>query len=153
MGKPRQGERAARFRSRIGHRGAFLAFLAVLDLAYGWSLWVEPPAQFQQLDTLLDVHVWAVVWFTVGAVCAVQMFMLRDRAAYVLAAVLKFAWAGVFLEGWYVHHLTRGWVTSVIFAMFSFAVLTVGSWPEPPMETKVPPPVMPQRPAGDGRGE
>lgn len=119
---------------RVGRRGAFLAFLALLDLAYGWSLLETTPAQQRALDLLLPWQAWAVIWLIVGAVCAAGTLLRTgaDRLAFSLAAALMTCWALVFVRVWLYDHLPRGWVSVVIWLAFAAVVLLVSSWPEPP---------------------
>lgn len=126
--------RAAR---RVGRRGAFLAFLALLDAAYGYSLLETTPAQQRTLDLLLPWQAWGIIWLATGAVCAAGM-MLRtgaDRLAFAAAAALKVCWGAVFIRVWLYDHLPRGWVTVAIWLAFAAVVLLVSSWPEPPRRT------------------
>ena len=118
---------------RVGRRGAFLAFLALLDFAYGYSLYLVPASQ-RAYDLLLPWQAWGVVWLAVGAVCAGGMVLRTgaDRLAFSLAAALKTCWAAVFVRVWLLDHLPRGWVSVVIWLAFAAVVLLVSSWPEPP---------------------
>ena len=118
---------------RVGRRGAFLLFLAVLDFAYGYSLWVATPRQ-RTFDLLLPWQAWALLWLTVGAVCAVSAVLRTgaDRFAFGCAAALKASWAAVFVRVWLYDRLPRGWVSVVIWLAFAAVVLLVASWPEQP---------------------
>ena len=127
-------ESLRRVARRIGRRGAFLAFLALLDAAYGYSLLETAAAQRRQLDLLLPWQAWGIIWLSTGAACAAGM-MLRtgaDRAAFAAAAVLKTCWAAVFVRVWLLDHVPRGWVSVVIWLAFAAVVLLVSSWPEAP---------------------
>ena len=114
---------------RTGRRGLFLLFLAVLDLAYGWSLYATAGPQ-RQLDLLLPWQVWGLVWCATGLVCAAGAFMRHDRIPYAVAAMLKTAWAAVFLLDW-INGYPRGWVAVAVWAAFAATVVMVSSWPEP----------------------
>ena len=118
---------------RVGRRGAFLAFLAVLDVAYGWSLYVVSPAH-RVYDLLLPWQAWGIIWLSVGAVCAIGAVLRTgaDRVAFALAAALKTFWGLVFVRVWLYDHVPRGWVSVVIWLAFAAVVLLVSSWPEPP---------------------
>ena len=118
--------------ARAGHRGAFLSFLALLDLAVAYSLWVTTPAQRRTLDLFLPWPWWAAVWAATGLACAAGIFARRDRAAFTAAAATKAAWAGVMADTWLAQGVPRGWVPVVIWAAFALTVLLVSSWPEPP---------------------
>ena len=122
---------------RVGRRGAFLLFLAALDIAYGYSLWVTTAAQRRSLDLLLPWQVWGLIWLATGAVCAIGAVLRTgaDRFAFGLAAALKAAWGAVFVRVWLYDHLPRGWVSVIIWLAFAAVVLLVSSWPEPPRRT------------------
>jgi hypothetical protein len=120
-----------RLARRTGHRGAFLAFLTILDVAYGYSLWATAPP-FRTLDLFLPWQAWGYIWVGVGAVCAASVFAHRDRFAFACAAAVKTAWAGIMADTWIVQGVARGWVSMVVWACFALTVLVIASWPEPP---------------------
>jgi hypothetical protein len=126
-----------KLKHRIGRRGAFLGFLAVLDLCYGYSLLTTPPVL--KYDLLLPWWAWGVIWLAVGAFALSGMFFRKDWPQYTVCAVLKAAWAALSAHLWLIQHLPRGWVSVVIWAAFSVTVVLVGGWPEcendlPPVE-------------------
>lgn len=118
-------------RCHLGYRGTFLLFLAVLDLAYGWSLWVAPPRQQASADLVLGWHAWGAIWAAAGIVCAAGAPLRRDRFAYTTAAALKAAWASVAVRLWLFGHDPRAWVGALIWIAFGATVLVISSWPEP----------------------
>lgn len=115
---------------RVGRRGAFLGFLAILDGLIGYSLLTLPAAEAGALHTGLPLSWWAGAWLTVGAVCAVGAFVPRDFAAYALAAGMMVLWAGVTAAAWFTYHTPQGWVGVVIWMMFATITLLISSWPE-----------------------
>jgi len=121
------GRRAAR---RSGRRGAFLAFLAVLDLTYGYSLYVTA-APARAFDLFLPWEAWGGIWMAVGVLCLTQILARRDRVAFTAAAMLKGGWAVLFADVWIFQHSARGWTAVVVWAAFAGAVLIVSGWPEP----------------------
>lgn len=128
--------RAVWLARRLGRRGAFLCFLAVLDFSYGYALMSASIAALRASpDLILPVHVWGWVWIAVGAVCLSGAPMRRDWPQYAAAVTLKAVWAAVYADIWTVQHGTSAWVSVVVWASFSLTVLIVASWPEP-----VPPP-------------
>ena len=127
-------------RHRVGRRGAFLLFLAILDAAIGYSLLTAPAAEVAAIHLVLPVAVWAWAWITVGAACAVSAFLTRDRTGYAVAAGLKAAWAGVTARAWLIYHIPQGWVGVVFWVAFAVTVLLISSWPEPPPPPRKPPP-------------
>lgn len=121
---------------RIGRRGAFLLFLATLDILYAGSL-AHPPKEAARSSTVTFVDgvaplwAWAALWAAVGVVCAVGAFARRDRWAFAAAMTLKVLWGTTFLLGWALLHLDRGWVSAAIFLPFAAVVLLIATWPEP----------------------
>ncbi|WP_431897939.1 hypothetical protein [Nonomuraea sp. bgisy101] len=123
-------------RARIGHRGSALLFFGLLDLVFAGSL-IAPPletrssASYAFLATILPLPVWAVAWGSVGLLCAVQAFMVADRAAFVAASWLKVGWGGIYLAGWLLGEIPRGYVAAAIWLAFAGFVAVIASWPEP----------------------
>ena len=115
---------------RAGRRGAFLAFLTVLDLAYGYSLLVTPAAQ-RVLNLLLPWEAWGAIWIATGVLCAAGIFVFGwDRWAFPAAAALKVVWAGLFAEVWIAQAYPLGWVSVVVWLAFAGVVLIISGWPE-----------------------
>jgi hypothetical protein len=133
--------RAGWLARRLGRRGAFLCFLAVLDFSYGYALLsLSVPALRASPDLLLPVAVWGWIWIAAGAVCASGAPLRRDWPQFAAAATLKAAWAAVYADIWTVQHRTDAWVSVVVWASFALTVLVVASWPE---QVTVPEPVPP----------
>jgi hypothetical protein len=122
---------AARAGRRAGRRGAFLAFLAVLDLAYGYSLFATAAPQ-RAYDLFLPWQAWGIIWMATGAVCASGVIARRDRAQFTAAAALKAAWGFLFADIWLVQGIPRGWVSVVLWLAFAATVLIIAGWPEQP---------------------
>jgi hypothetical protein len=130
---------------RAGRRGAFLAFLAVLDLAYGYSLFTTAAPQ-RAFDLLAPWQAWGAAWIAVGAACAAGIFIRRDRLAFTAAATLKGAWGLVFADIWLVQGDPRGWVSVAVWLAFAAAVLIIAGWPEAATAKDGPPPQPPHPP-------
>jgi hypothetical protein len=122
---------ARRIAARAGRRGSFLAFLAILDLAYGYSLFYAPAGE-RVFDLFLPWQVWGIAWAAVGLLCAARVLAARDRIAFTAAACIKAAWALLFADVWIFQHYPAGWVSVVVWAAFGGAVLIISGWPEPP---------------------
>lgn len=123
-------------RYRIGRRGCSLLFFALVDLVYAVGLLAAPAETRAQptymfLVAVLPLSVWAVLWGSVGALCAVQAFMLRDRLAFACASWLKVGWGSVHLFGWLIGVVPRGYVSAVIWLAFAGFVQVIATWPEP----------------------
>ena len=74
-----------RIKWRIGFRGAFLGFLAILDYLYGYSLAVAPKSQHIP-NLILPWNAWIVVWLTMGVILSFGIFAKRDRIHFALAS-------------------------------------------------------------------
>jgi hypothetical protein len=121
---------ATRLGRHVGHRGAFLAFLALLDLLYGYSLLVtDTPSRIY--DLLLPWPSWGIIWLTVGAFIATGIPMRNDRFQFGAAIAIKAIWGALFVRVWLIDRAERGWVSVVIWMSFALAVLVVAGWPEP----------------------
>lgn len=118
-------------RTKIGRRGAFLLFLALLDFGYGYSL-ISVPVQQRTLDLLLPWPLWGIIWAFVGVACLVNAFRSRDWIAFTLAAAIKGVWGLVMVRAWIYGQEPRGWVGAIIFLSFAFTVVVISSWPEEP---------------------
>jgi len=115
---------------RVGHRGAFLLFLSLLDFLYGYSLF-STARQGSHLDLILSLTAWGVIWVAVGAVLLVGSFVKKDQIPYGLAATIKAAWACAWVKMWlFFHAMPLAWVSVVIWSAFSAIVVIVSTWPE-----------------------
>jgi hypothetical protein len=140
-------------RDRLGRRGSFLLFLAVLDFTYGWAIYdtVAPPVA-NRVNLLLPWQAWGIWWAATGLVCLIAAWGSRDRWAFTIAAALKFAWGMIAGFAWLnqpqLDH--NGWVSMVIWLCFAITVLIISGWPEPPPLPVIPPlPTLPVRPEAD----
>lgn len=122
----------ARLVRMVGRRGAFLLFLALLDVLYGYSIAVSPAPQEQAYSLILPARVWAVAWIAAGVVCAASAPARRDWPGYTAAAVIKMSWAALWARLWIVGGFPRGWVSLVVWAAFAGVVVMVAGWPEQP---------------------
>lgn len=123
----------------IGRRGAFLAFLALVDEVIGYSLTQPLPFRLSR-DVLYEpfVHVaplkwWAGAWIGIGLVAALATVWHRARVVmFGLGTALKTAWALGYLAGWIRHDSAyiRGYQTAAIFASFAAVTLLVAGWRE-----------------------
>lgn len=122
--------------TRVGRRGAFLLFLAMLDLVYAYSL-LFPAAEAARSASLRFVAgvaplwVWALAWFIPGVLCAVQAFRRSDRAAFAAAMCIKVLWGGLFVAGSITGQIDRAYVGAVVWLAFALVVGLISTWPEP----------------------
>lgn len=117
-------------RHRVGRRGLFLSFLAVLDFTVGYFLLSPPPGGPVQQYPFMPHQAWGAAWLAVGVACAYGMFLKSDRVPYALAALLQAAWALRYAYLWYLGITPYAWVSVVIWLAFAFTVLVVAGWPE-----------------------
>ncbi len=121
---------------RIGHRGTALLFFGFVDLVYAVSL-ANPPAEARRsatlafVGTIAPLSAWSVLWLVVGLVCVVGAFVRQDRWAFTAAMFLKVLWGLVFLLGWLLVNLERGYVSAAIWLAFAGFVWVISTWPEP----------------------
>ena len=115
-----------------GRRGAFLAFLTLVNWLYGYSLLSVPAAQQRAADLLLPWTAWGVIWAATGLVTVAGIFTRRDWIAYGTEATVMATWGVVQLDLWFAHGVPRGWVGAVIWLGFAAIVLVVAGWPEVP---------------------
>jgi hypothetical protein len=141
-----------RARHRIGRRGAFLAWLALIDLAVAWSLWTAPPSQAAAYSMYLPPRTWAVIWAAAGLTALTGVPARRDRVQFAAAAAFAAGWAALTGGGWILRHIPEGWVQSLIWAGFAVIILLTASWPEPPPPPRIPPVPDVTLPPGAGTG-
>jgi hypothetical protein len=121
---------------RVGRRGAFLLFLAILDWIYAYALAFPTPVAIKSptytfLATTFSLPVWASVWAIVGTICFVFAFRERDAPGYAAAMFLKILWAVTFLLGWIFADVERGYLSTAIWGAFAAVLALISTWPEP----------------------
>jgi hypothetical protein len=119
----------SRLGRRAGRRGAFLAFLTILDVAYGYALFATAAPQ-RALDLFLPWQAWGIIWMATGAVCSTGILLRRDRFQFTAAAALKASWGFLYADIWLVQHAPRGWVSVAVWLAFAATVLIIAGWPE-----------------------
>lgn len=124
---------------KVGRRGAFLTFLALLDLVYAYSLFF-PTEQSRRNPTSLfladiaPLWFWGVLWGAVGLACAFFVFRRKDAPAFAAAMFIKVLWSLTFLIGWIVGLVERGYLSTAIWGAFALVVALISTWPEPGLE-------------------
>jgi hypothetical protein len=122
-------ELSCRIWHAIGRRGAFLAFLVVLDVMYGYALLAAPTGKTP--DFFLTLDAWGWIWIGTGVFIATGILVGRDIAQFTAAALLKGAWGLLYADLWIVQRQPGAWVSVVIWLSFSLTVLVIAGWPEP----------------------
>jgi hypothetical protein len=114
--------------TRLGYRGAFLLFLAAIDVVYGWFLVNPTPeqtrtSQFVWRDHIMPTEAWGVIWLTVAFILAVSAFLKQDRIGYAAAIALKLGWAFIAAVAALSGSVQGGWSSVAIWG--GFAGLTI----------------------------
>lgn len=126
---------AGRVWHRLGRRGCFLLFLALLDLIYAYSLLVPPTrgqqsASLQLVASIAPLWLWALAWAIPGVLCLVQAWQHDDRAAYAAAMAIKVLWGMVYVIAGVVGALERAYVGAAVWLAFALVVGLISTWPE-----------------------
>jgi hypothetical protein len=121
-----------RLLARIGRRGSYLLFLALVDVLYGYSLLVYMGPSYPRLDLFFSAHTWGWIWIIAGLFIAQQAFTRVDRLGFVVAVVIKFVWGAIAFYDFILnpHHDPLGWVSAVIWFGFGALTAIVSYWPE-----------------------
>lgn len=120
---------------QIGRRGASLLFFALVDLVWAYGL-IATTAESRNspgnvfVAHLLPLPVWAALWAAVGVLCLVQAFMSADRVAFGAASLLKVAWGTVYLLGWALGEIPRGYLATAIWLGLAGFVQVIAGWKE-----------------------
>lgn len=120
---------------QIGRRGAFLLFLALLDLIYAYGL-AFPTARSAYSPTSLfladtmPLWAWGALWGAVGLSCLFFAFRRKDRIGYAIAMFLKVLWALMFLLGWLFADVERGYLSTAIWGAFGAVLWIIAGWQE-----------------------
>jgi hypothetical protein len=126
---------AVRLARQVGRRGAWLLFLALLSLVYAFGLafptqrsLTNPTTVF--LVAIMPLYAWAVLWGGVGLACLFYAFRKWDAPGYTLAMFLLALWALVFLFGWLIGDVERGYLSAVIWGAFCGVTGLIAGWRE-----------------------
>ena len=121
---------------QIGYRGAVLLVFGLVDLVYSLSF-AFPTAEalanptFQWLTRFLPITVWAVIWGVVGLFCFFYAFRTIDDAiGYAMAILIKVFWSALFLWGWGLGEVQRGYLSAVIWGGFALFLWLESRRPE-----------------------
>lgn len=117
-------------RYRVGHRGAFLLFLTLLDLLYGFAMVTNQVSDVP--ITFLSWHEWGMLWMAAGVFIFTGVASKVDKAQYTVAIILKTAWAAALIVDSWDNHIVGGWVDAAVWGMVVAVVFLISSWPEPP---------------------
>lgn len=130
---------ATRVGRHVGRRGAYLLFLALLDLVIGYSL-AQPTALpipttvlYRPFVTIMPMSAWITAWIVVGLGCLAAACWHPPRwLMFGLATLLKMAWASGYLVGWVGHMplYVRGYQTAMIFGGLGLITYLVAGWQE-----------------------
>jgi peptidoglycan/LPS O-acetylase OafA/YrhL len=122
--------------TRLGYRGAFLLFLAIIDVIYGWFLINPTPeqsrtTQFIWRDHIMPTQAWGVIWICVAIILVVSAFMRQDRIGYAAAIALKVGWAFIAAVAGLTGSVQGAWTTVAIWGGFAALTILESGRPEP----------------------
>lgn len=120
------------FRKHVGHRGTFLLFLAFVNYAYGYTLLTDPAEALRHYDTWLPLTAWGWLWIAAGVMHTWFAFRDYDTPSFTIAALIKSAWAAMFVDLTVLQHYHRGWLLTTFWILLAAQVLHIASWPESP---------------------
>jgi hypothetical protein len=120
----------------LGHRGAILLILAVIDISFGLSLIIPVAGSHSPQSTIWREHygsdrMWGAAWFVVAAVLVFYAFRRRDAVGYATAIGWKVTLGASSLASWGFGRVTAGWLLAVIWISVAALVLVISDWPEP----------------------
>lgn len=121
---------------RIGRRGAALLFFFILDFFNGWSL-LDPLPESRQshgtqwLASVLPLEAWGAIWLFVGLLCLIGALIRTDVVAWVAAMSIKVMWGLLWLLGWMLDGVERGWVFAAFWLALAALVALLAGWAEP----------------------
>lgn len=123
----------------IGRRGAYLAFLVLLDVTVGYALMQPLPLGLDSRPfyapflAIMPLSWWAWWWVSTGAAAAVAVLWHRLRPpVFAAAAALKTGWAIGYFVGWAegLPAFSRGYQSAAIYCAFGLVTLVVAGWRE-----------------------
>lgn len=124
-----------RWRNRVGHRGTFLLFFALLNLVISVSFFA--PGETAKSNALLiyasqaiPLSAWGFLWLMCGVIPLVQAFQKQDKIAFFVVVGINTLWGLVSLLGWLFGNFERGYVNAVIFIAFAGLAYATSSWRE-----------------------
>lgn len=112
---------------KIGHRGAFLLFLSMLDFLYGYSLYIIPRSP---IPFFIPIHIWAWLWIVSGAIALSGVMRKHDQFQFGWASFFKCLWAASWLRLWIIHGVPQAWAEVVLWVGFAAIISIIATWPE-----------------------
>jgi hypothetical protein len=132
----------------LGRQGAFLLFLALLDVTIGYAMRQQPPLGltseqvYHPFVDIMPLPLWVAWWFATAALVATAaLWHPLKPAAFGCAALLKSGWAMGYVVGWAEHLplFVRGYQSATIWAAFAALVVLVSGWQENRRISPLPP--------------
>lgn len=124
-----------RVRRRVGHRGACLLVLAVVDFVYGSILICDDPIPGTVVEYIgrnwPPLPVWGTAWVVAGVILTVQAFMRDKTVGLTTAMAIKVSWALAHLFSAF-DGAPRGYAGVVVWGLAVALVAIIASWQESP---------------------
>jgi hypothetical protein len=121
------GRRWSALRARVGHRGLFLATLALYDVFFGIYLAGGGNLEHQ---LLINHRAWGWIWIGTALILFCGAFARRDRLYFAWAAFIKTAWAFEYLRLTVTVEI-HAWPRAAFWLALALLVLVAAAWPEP----------------------
>lgn len=120
----------------IGHRGACLLFLGLLNVTFGWGL-IDPSAEtrraatYQFVASVLPLWTLGALWLGSGLLCLVCAFLMNDRLGFASAITCYMIWGLVNVMAGVLLGVNRAGVSATIWLCLAGWVAIIATWPEP----------------------
>ncbi len=123
----------------IGRRGAYLLFLAYLDVVVSLSILAPLPLGltreqvYEPFAQIMPMQAWSAWWAATAVLALVATVWHRVRPVmFAAGAAIKTGWALGYLLGWAngLALYTRGYQTATIYLGFAIITLIVAGWRE-----------------------
>jgi hypothetical protein len=127
--------------NRIGRRGACLFIFGFIPFCIGGALFVQPTDRHGQnrtipaLEQLAPAEFWSITWMILGTVAMACAFLgvNAQRRGYMIAFTLPTIWGLAYFISWVLGMLVTGWFASAVYLGYSWLVIVISGWEEPPV--------------------
>lgn len=120
------------FQGRYGRRDGVLSLIGVLDSIFAINLLViENPNNDRIYGSIINLHIWAGIWFAAAAVAWISIFRKQDRLGFSFSAAILTSWGVLAASAWLQGDFPNGWLSATFFLVLDGMLLIPASWPEP----------------------